>query len=117
MLLKFHAKPGALCPWPNSHFAGQPRRYIGRRFVAPNAETKAPAAYPANDEPDAVDANDADAPAIIRYCRKGNVWPADVATAAVCGIDFVALAKDAEGEWLAASKPATPAAKPAVKKD
>jgi hypothetical protein len=93
-MLKFHAKPGGLTAWPNSHMGGQARRYIGRVF---NAETRG---YAASTEPAEVQETDADAVHMARKCNRGELYPADEHTARYCGVKFVELEKGADGEWF-----------------
>lgn len=101
-MLKFRAKPGMSTPWPNSHVGGQVRRFIGRQY---DAEKRA---YPASDEPTQVDEKDEDAVHIIRRCSRGELWAADESTARACDVAFVDLARDEDGEWIAAAaKPKT----------
>jgi hypothetical protein len=104
MKLKFRARPAMSCAWPNSHFAGQPRRFVGRDFVAGDEAKKLPASYRASAEPSEVDAADAAAEHLTRKCRKGELWAADVETAAACGVEFVDLAKGDDGEWFPSAK-------------
>jgi hypothetical protein len=106
MKLKFRAKPGMCTPWPNSHFAGQPRRFVGREFIAGDEFKRVPASYKASEDPAEIESGSADADHLIRKCRKGELWAADVATAAECGIAFVELAKGEEGEWFQKAAPA-----------
>jgi hypothetical protein len=103
MMLKFHAKAGDCCPWPNSHHYGQVRRYVGRQYTAPNEAKGTGATWPAKAEPDEVDAASPHAEHLIRYCAKGNIWPADEATAAACGVAFTKLERGKDGEWLSAA--------------
>ena len=104
-MLKFHAKPGGLTAWPNSHFGGQTRRYVGREFVA------ADRAYPAKSEPDQIPDTDADAPHLLRKVSRGELWAADEHTARVAGVAFVALERGQDGEWFPKAK-SEPKAKP-----
>ena len=46
---------------------------------------------------------------LTRACQKGGIWPADEATARVCGVKFRELKLDSEtGEWF----PVMPERKP-----
>jgi hypothetical protein len=117
MLLKFHAKPGQSCAWPNSYFPGQARRFVGRKFI-PGDSPQAPSRYEATAEPAELSSDAPQAAHLIRKCQKGEIWPADKATAEACGVEFVELARGEDGEWFAASKkPAAPAAPKPAKKD
>ncbi len=118
MKLKFYAKAGDCCPWPNSHHFGQPRRYVGRQYTAPDESKGTGATWPAKKEPDEVESTTPDGEHLIRYCLKGNLWPADEVTAAACGVDLPKLKQGADGEWVpepsASAKPA-PSNKPSSK--
>lgn len=113
-MLKFHATPGGLTPWPNSAVGNQVRRYVGRVY---DAEKRA---YPAAAEPSEVQDNDEDAVHLLRKCTRGELWPADEHTASAAGVKFVELERGDEGEWFAvASKktPSKPQPKPSASKD
>ncbi len=109
-MLKFHAKPGGLTPWPNSAVGNQQRRYVGRTYDADKR------ACPAAAEPSEVKDDDEDAPHLLRKCTRGEIWAADEHTAQVAGVKFVPLERDADGEWVAAaSKKTSP--KPSASKE
>ncbi len=115
MKLKFHSRRDNKVAWPGANTYGQPPRYIGRSFSPGDGKTIA-ASHPATKEPDVVDTDTAatrDVEHIVRQCRKGGIWAADAATAAACGVEFVSVTQDADGEWIA-SAPAKP--QPAPKK-
>jgi len=101
MQLAFYARAGHSVAWPNSAATGQPRRYVGRTFV-PSLDKETAGAFRADKEAAVVKAKDADAKDLMRACAKGGLWPADEATAKACGVDFVKVEADADGEWVAA---------------
>lgn len=111
MKLRFYARAGCLENWPGSKAVGQPPRYIGRTFVASD-KPGVLGALVADREPVELDDGSPDAPRLMRKCLKGGLWPADKETAARCGVDFVAVEQDADGEWVARKATAPAFAKP-----
>ena len=107
MGLKFLPRAGHMVPFASGNAAGQLSRYVGRTFK-PVGKGGVAGAYVSEAEPVEVDPDSADAAHLIRQARKSDpgVWPADEATAAACGVDFVKLSRDADGEWIAAPKAA-----------
>lgn len=104
MKLKLLARKGNLCPWPQGHTPGSPRRYIGRAFVAGDGKTFA-ASHPALKEPEEID-SDLLSPVEIEYLQKkargaAEIWPADKATAEFLGVEFAKVSQDPDGEWIA----------------
>jgi hypothetical protein len=124
MGLKFLPRAGHMVHFTAGNSAGQISRFVGRT-LKPIAKGGAGAvAYVSDDEPTEVDPDSPDAAHLIRQARKGDpgVWPADEATAAACGVEFVKLARDPDGEWIAALKavsapqaPASVSRKPELK--
>lgn len=113
MKLKFLARRDHKVAWPGANFPGQPPRYIGRTFQVGDGKSTA-AVHPASKEPDVVDTETTesrDVEHITRQCRKGGIWAADEATAAACGVEFVKVSQDADGEWIAGPAKAQPAPK------
>lgn len=114
-MLKFHSRHGPpgergqMCPWPNQMlFVGQPRRFVGRDYIAADLQAKTPARYPASKEPSEVQEGTQDAVELKRQCKeKHAIWAADEHTAAFCEVAFVKLEQGEDGEWFAA-KPAAP---------
>lgn len=107
MKLRFHSRAGHKVAWPGANFSGQPPRYIGRSWLAGDGKTTA-AVHPATKDPDVVDTETTesrDVEHIMRQCRKGGLWAADEATAAACGVEFVKVTQDADGEWFVGSAP------------
>lgn len=113
-MLKFHAKPGGMTAWPNSHFGGQSRRYVGREFKRLDDKT---VAYPAKVEPDQVADNDADAQHLIRKVVRGELYAADQHTADACGVAFMPLESDQDGEWFPKASKKTDPRPAAASKD
>jgi hypothetical protein len=116
MKLKFYARKGNLCPWPQGRNPGQPRRYIGRVFTPGDGKTSA-AVHAASKEPEEIDSG-ALSPVEFEYVQKkargeAEIWPADTATAAALGVEFTQVTLDADGEWIAG---ALAKAQPAPKK-
>lgn len=121
MGLKFLPRAGHTTPFASGNAFGQLARYIGRTFKRsdrPNAVSGA-GAWVADAEPIEIDPaqNPEEAEHFRRQVRKDDpgLWPADAATAAWCEVPFVPLARDADGEWIAAPKSGAPA-KPPEKK-
>jgi hypothetical protein len=73
---------------------GSPARYYGREF---DGETRS---YPASAEPFEVDSDSDHGLKCAKHCRKGALWPADKATAAAIGAEFVDI-EFSEGAWVA----------------
>lgn len=107
MGLKFLPRAGHMVHFASGNASGQLSRYVGRTFK-PVAKAGVAGAYAADDEPVEVDPDSADAAHLIRQARKSDpgVWPADEATAAACGVEFVKLGRDSDGEWIAAPRAA-----------
>ena len=107
MKLKFLPRPGHMVPFAAGNAFGQLSRFAGRSFV-PSGKPGFAGAYVADAEPIEVDPDGDDAAHFIRQARKGDpgLWPADAATAAACGVEFVAVSRDANGEWKPAAKAA-----------
>jgi hypothetical protein len=76
---------------------GEATRYYGRRFDA------ATRGYPATEDGVEFDADSEDGRKCIRACRDNPMplWPADEATAALCGVKFTPVVF-ADGAWVAA---------------
>lgn len=83
--LRFYAKGSATVSVPFSRLPiGQAASFVGRTFD-PKART-----YPATLEPYEVEANSDAGRRLVRLVRiDGDLWPADEATAAACGVPFV----------------------------
>ena len=112
MQLRFYARGDDLVRHPGVLSAiGQPARYIGREFIAGEAErdasgktrTKTPSSNPATKDGSVFDSETAEGQAAARHCRKLALWPADRDTAEFCGVQFVAV-EFKDGVWL--EKPA-----------
>jgi hypothetical protein len=109
--LRFYAREDALASIPGSRAnIGQAANYIGRKYEKPDAKTGKPAKYPATPEPHEVtfslDKED-DRARFNRYvkiAKRGDIWPADEATAKACDVDLpeVEFHKD-DGEWRRAA--------------
>lgn len=114
MQLKFYARPEHLQPWPMSHHYGQPRRYIGWRWIAPDPNVEGSTArYEANKDGDVVD--EAVQPLghvldIKKACQQGSIIAADEATAKACGVPYVEHVFGEAGftPKASAKKPSTP---------
>lgn len=102
MQLRFHARGTGLVSLPGENrIVGQLPRYIGRTLKLIDGA----AAWPANAEPHECDSSSPTAARLAKRCRAGELWAADEATAAACGVEFVAL-DHSDGAWIpAASKP------------
>lgn len=110
MQLKFYARPLHTQPWPNSHHYGQPRRYIGWQWLAPDPEKGQLARYEPKRDGDVVDTDttpDADLEHIKKCCRDGAFYAADEATANACGVEFVKYEFSAAGFVAKATKSAS----------
>lgn len=103
MGLKFLPRAGHMVPFAAGNAFGQLSRFVGRSFK-PSGQPGFAGAYAADAEPVEVDPNGEDAAHLIRQARKNDpgVWPADEATAAACGVEFVKLSRDSDGEWMPA---------------
>lgn len=120
MKLSFYPKPGMLC-WdperPPSFSGGHAAGYVGRSLVPAKKDsagrTVEPARYVANETPYEVFSASKSGHRLAKLCRRGELWAADAATAAFCGVSFVPLKKNDEGEWDLKAV----AAKPSGKKD
>jgi hypothetical protein len=103
MQLAFYARAGHVVAWPGSAAPGQPRRFVGRSFVAsPDKKAGVVGAYVADKEPAKVDSDHPDAAHLVRQCQKGGLWAADADTARACGVELPRLDQDADGEWVSA---------------
>lgn len=108
MGLKFLPRAGHMVPFAAGNGFGQLPRFAGRTFKASNIRGVA-GVFAADSEPVEVDPDGADAAHFKRHVTQSDpgMWPADEATAAYCGVEFVPVALDgASGEWLPAKKPA-----------
>jgi hypothetical protein len=104
MKLKFLARDGHTVRWPGLPSTGQIHRAVGRSFVPGNPAKREPSRLSADESPTEIDSDSPQAPHLIRQCQKGGLWAADADTAAFCGVEFVELARDTDGEWIAAQK-------------
>lgn len=98
MKLRFLSRAGHLVPL---HLAsGQIPRYVGREFVPPE-EGKHAGAIRASDKPIEVDlqAKPVFAGRLTKACRRGELLPADEATARECGVPYVEPERLPSGEW------------------
>jgi len=109
MKLRFYANADALVYIPGSRAGiGQPAHYIGRRYQAP--KDGKPASYPATEEPYEVELDRTrlvDEQIFLRYMkltRRGDILPADEATAKECGAEYRA-ATFKDDEWTQPPKP------------
>jgi hypothetical protein len=118
MQLKFYAKKDHVVHWPGPKFTGQRHDYVGRKFEKASDDKAAKAAgvlgvHAALKEAAEIDSAAPGADDLIRYCRKGGLWPADADTAAACGVEFTKVEySDSEREWLPAKAEKKPAARP-----
>jgi hypothetical protein len=90
MQLKFYARPEHLQPWPASHAYGQPRRYIGWQWLAPEGDGQG-ARYAPKKDGDVVDearVPSASVDDIKKACRDGSLIAADEATAKACSVAY-----------------------------
>lgn len=108
MRLKFRARAGGVVNWPGAKIQGHLPRYVGRHFVASEKPGVA-GAYAADKDAVELDPSSEDAPHLIRQCKKGGLWAADAETAAHCGVEYVNLTQDDDGEWIAARSAPKPA--------
>ena len=105
MILRLIAAADALANIPGAPYAvGQATRYLNRKFIPADKATGTPSSNPAEETPHEVTldtSKQADANRLARYQKmaaRGDIWPADAATAAECGVEFVpATFKD--GRW------------------
>ena len=115
---KFYAKGKQLVADPShAPVPGQPRRYAGRKMVRLDDGRTA---FPATEEGFVYDETrpelrDIDRRMLKRVRRDRDMWPGDEATAAACGVPFVPLRFDDDGEWVPA--PAKPASRKAKETD
>ena len=99
MQLRFHARgTGKRSITGEIRIIGQAARYIGRKHVVVDGV----ASQPATEEPHECDSETADGRRCKKLCRQGELWAADEATAAACGVEFVAL-DHSDGAWVPAS--------------
>jgi hypothetical protein len=113
MKLRFIAREDALATVPGSRVnVGQSAHYVGRTYLAPKDGKGA--SYPATQEPHEATfdmSKQEDMARFNRYlkiAKRGDIWPADEATAKACGVDYVP-ASFKDGEWTrAAAAPAVP---------
>jgi hypothetical protein len=111
MKLSFYAKGDLLVTVPNQYplIVGQPKRRIGRDFVAGNAETGKPAQYPASKEPWTCEyvPGEAGIEELLRQVRQDKtLWPADQQTAELCELPLVDVVWQEPGVWV--EKPSQP---------
>jgi hypothetical protein len=93
---------------------GQPDRIIGKTFVPANG--KEPPRYALNKDPEEIDSANTE---LAEKCKRAvanpngaGLWPADKETAAFCGVEFVPVEFDADGDWSPARKPAAKKSEP-----
>lgn len=106
-VLLFHPKRGSLPKWPGKGQGSYP--YVGREFDAATRQNRA------TKEPASVMALDASGKWTDEakrlggdLCRRdGDLLPANRETAAFCGVPFVELEQDADGEWGPRAKTTT----------
>lgn len=104
--LKFYARADLMVAVPGSTaFAGQVSRYLGRETKVENAGTpQEVVSYPATKDGFACEADSPLAARATKLTRRDAAfWPADVATAAACGVLFVNT-EFKDGVWV--EKPA-----------
>ena len=119
MKLRFYAKPGHVCHWPAAmRVTGQVYPYVGRDLVPGNPASGIAVSHPAKKEPVEIDDEHPDQDTRVRAerlkeltRRDGALWPADEATAAACGVDFVAV-EMRDGEWQPKAAPPSKTTKP-----
>lgn len=119
MILRFVAAGDALANIPGAPYAvGQPTRYINRKYVPADKATGTQSSNPAEEAPHEVTldtSKQADENRFRRYqkmAQRGDIWPADTATAAECSVEFVqATFKD--GRWSRGATAPAPAPSPA----
>lgn len=108
--LKFVPKAGLCVPHPGRGAGDYP--YEGRTF------NPATGINELNEEPIDVEAGTEEAARYIEFAKRdGDVHPFDEETAKACGLPFVPLTKDADGDWVPAlkTKPETRFTAPEVK--
>ena len=105
MKLRFYARGDLLARVPGyAPIVGTLPRYIGRTASVIDGITS----HPATKEAFEIDSESQHAPRLAKMARRGDVWCADVATAAHAGAEFAPVRFDS-GEWIADSKPAAKA--------
>jgi hypothetical protein len=120
MKLKFLARRGPdgvprFVNVPGPLVQGQPMLRVGRSW-SPATGPGSPSENRATKEPFEISSTDQAAPHLARQCQKGGLWAADKATAEFCGVEFVNVTQDADGEWIADDRPVKPAAEKASPK-
>lgn len=103
-MLRLHARPGQLVPWPGQNRVGQVVRYIGRSHKV----TDSGVLHAAQPAPVEIDETSPDGRAVVRLMtieRTKPFWPADKATADLLGVPFTPV-KLVDGEWVEDVKPA-----------
>lgn len=118
VVLRFVAAGDSLANIPGAPYAvGQPTRYVNRKFIPAGKAT--PSSNPAEESPHEVTldtSKQADANRAARYKKmaaRGDIWPADEATARECSVEFASL-NFKDGRWArGVSASAQPAMSPA----
>lgn len=89
-MLKFYAKSNLLVRIPGAQpRPGQPDMYVGRVFDKPNR------AYPASKTGYEVDEESDQGRRLLRLVRIDKcLWPANLETASLCGVDYVPVEFD-----------------------
>ncbi len=89
MKVRFFAKADGLVR-EAGHYPqiGQAPRYVGREYVPLEGGG---ASFPATKDGSQYDAESEEGQSAMRRCRKGELWPADPETAALCGVKFTAV--------------------------
>lgn len=104
MKLSFYPRPGHCVHWPGLKAVGQAVAYVGREFAAGDPEQGVAARHPASKEPACADSESDVGRRLAKLCRRDDALiPADAATAAFCGKEFVAV-KLVDGEYVVAAK-------------
>jgi hypothetical protein len=106
MKLRFYARAGQMVRVPGQQImVGQPVKYVGRKTVKDMR-------HEASSDPYEVEAGTRRAMRLVKLVRRDQcLWPADEPTAKACGVRFVPVKQDSNGEWVAVTPPVKKAAK------
>ncbi len=96
MELSFKAAPGRCAHWPGLKATGQSVVYVGRSMVAGDADKGIAASHPESKEPARVDSDSEDGRRFVKLCKRGDLLPADKATADFCGVSIAEEPKKAD---------------------
>jgi len=101
------ATAARVCYLPGPHYAFERSPYVGREWDENTREHRASAEPFSVTDPRELPIGEERrvSERMVRFCRSGDLWPADKHTAARCGVEFTELERNDDGEWVRAKAP------------